>query len=65
MKVKSELSGVGMVSLLLLYENKEKYLTYLVTAKFYFGISASGIEEKPMFLFSCLVFAISCYNIVM
>lgn len=65
MKVKSELSGVGMVSLLLLYENKEKYPTCLVTAKFYFGISASGVEEKPMFLFSFLFFAISCYSIVM
>lgn len=62
MKVKSELSGVGMVCLLLLYENKEKYPTCSVTAKFYFGIS---VEEKPMFLFLFLFFAVSCYSIVM
>lgn len=64
MKVKPELSGVCMVSLMLLYENKEKHLTYLITAKFYFGISASGVEEKPLFLFLFLVFAFSCYDIV-
>lgn len=57
MKVKPELLGVYMISLLLLHENKEKHLTYLITAKFYFGIFASGVEEKPMFLFLFLVFA--------
>lgn len=46
-RVKPELSGVGMVSLLLLYENKAKHFKYIITVKFYFGISASDVEEKP------------------
>lgn len=71
MRVKPELSGVGMVSLLLLYENKAKHFTYIITVKFYFGISASDVEEKPCFCLIAggffilfLVFAFGHYAIV-
>lgn len=52
-----------MVSLLLLYESKEKQLTYLMTAKFYSGISASDVEAYVFVLIPgfCLQLLWSCY----
>lgn len=46
---------------LLLYENKEKHLTCLISAKFYFGISASEfvIILTPGFCLQLLWYCLS------
>lgn len=59
MRVKPDLSGVGMVFLLLLYENKAKHFTHIITVKFYFGISVSDVEGRPMF---CLIAGVFLSN---